>query len=189
MTNEELERLRKKYKELEEMRTEALTLAVRIMMFEQNPIVKDYLESVERYKEYTSDIRNVEKMSDADLALRALNNMDMKNAENIYVYTGTYKNNTPIEAHPDTLFVSRKNLPYDSSLADYSEYRNIESDYSLGISVSQREEFEKENVVLFLPKEISFEDIRSLYLETAIHYDLEKAKETVLVKSNVHNRI
>lgn len=50
MKNEELEKIRKKFKELQEKRTEILKLGESIELLEQNPTVKKYLELVNRYK-------------------------------------------------------------------------------------------------------------------------------------------
>lgn len=192
MTNEELEKLRKKYKELEEKRLEVSRLSDTISEYEQLPSVKTYLKLVELYKNYTTGVMyGMDKMTNEEMAVRALTTgVFIENTSNIYVYNGTYMNNTPIETSSSISVVARKNLPYDSQLADYSEYKKIESvDNAVRIPISDREQFEKENIVLFLPEEISFEDVQGLYLNFAIHYDLEKAKEMVLVKSNVHNRI
>lgn len=204
MTNEELERLRKKYNELKKKRIEVEQLGEAIKVYEQNPVVKKYLELVELYKNYTTGVMyGMDKMTNEELAVKALEDgLFIENTSNIYVYNGTYMNNTPIGNGKSISIISRKKLPYDSQLADYSEYKNIESknhivrvfisdkkedieskNHIARVSISDREKFEKENIVLFLPKEVSFEDIQGLYLEAAISEGLEEAKQYVLTKS------
>lgn len=102
-------------------------------------------------------------------------------SSNIYVYMGTYEIN-------DNKSVNNPNdfpTSFDSSTADYRLYIKIGIiNREIPIAISEQIDFERENIVLYPPKEIDkiayFNEVREMYFNTLIEYGQAKAIGKVL---------
>lgn len=185
MNNEQLNEIAEKYKELTNIKKEIIALQEEIKKYEENPIVQKYLELkqiLESAKEYSW--YGVSKLNDEQILEKAISNVDKNDStgndtNNIYVYMATYKMNTPKDIE----------VPYNSIVADYRLYANIENGGFL-VPLNRQEDFEKENIVLYPPKNKSveeyFNEIRKLFFTTAIKYGQNKALEKIIYKRNIH---
>ena len=124
----------------------------------------------------------MERLNDFDMLKLCYNKVNITETNNIYVYTGTFKNDI------NDSFGTRVN--YDSENALYSKYSNIElQEYNFNstmiIPISKREEFEKNNIVIF-PKNYlldkTFYDIQNDFFLDAMELGQEKAIEKLLKK-------
>ena len=191
MHNEEIEKIKKEYEHLKMVRKEIIDLEKQIKECEQNPIVRHYfelkemLESDKSYEYYQTVNFNADQ-----LLLYVINNNKITNTNNIYVYMGTYRMNWDRNGECFEDFV----VSFDDINADYSEYFNIElgvSDYNKKKLVSpiRREEFEKNNIVLYPPNGVDkydyYNSVKIMYFDTAIKCGCDKALEKVLYKRNM----
>lgn len=191
MTNEELEKIRKKFKELQEKRTEILKLGESIELLEQNPTVKKYLELVNRYKKNTTGrMYEFDKKTDDDLLYSSLCSVRINETNNIYVYMGIFQKNYECDIeHGSTDY----RVNEDDPNADYRIYRNLElmayqDDYEIEVRIDDCERFEQEHIVIY-PQKTSLCDqyylkIRDEFFETSVYESQENALEKVLNLKN-----
>ncbi len=185
MKNSELESIRSEYKDLLNLRTQIIDKLKKIEDLEKNPFVKEYLklrEELESDKDHK--YTHMERLNDFDMLKLCYNRVNITETNNIYVYTGTFKNDIN-----DSLGTR---VNYDSENALYSKYSNIElQEYNFNstmiIPVSKREEFEKNNIVIF-PKNYlldkTFYDIQNKFFLDAMELGQEKAIEKLIKKYN-----
>ena len=187
MTNEELEKIRKKFKELQEKRTAILKLGEEIKLLEQNPTVKKYLELVELYEKNTlGKMDEFGKKTDEDLLHSSLCSVRINETNNIYVYIGTFQKNYEYDIeHGSPDYRVNKNDPN----ADYRIYRNLElmayqDAYEIEVQIDDCEKFEQEHIVIY-PKKTSlynqfFLKTRDEFFKTSVYESQEKALERIL---------
>ena len=116
-----------------------------------------------------------------------LHEIDEKDSNGIYVYLGTYKYTDEIDIvhSPHDIRV-----PYDSPVADYRVYQNIEECFSKQIPILRCEQFEKERTILNPKVPITskgFYDIQKDFFIRAIKVNQESAKKMVLRKYRRHS--
>lgn len=116
-----------------------------------------------------------------------LHEIDEKDTNGIYVYLGTYKYTDEIDIvhSPHDIRV-----PYDSPVADYRVYQNIEECSSKQIPILKCEQFEKEHTILNPKVPITskgFYDIQKDFFIRAIKVNQESAKKMVLRKYRRHS--
>ena len=191
MTNEELEKIRKKFKELQEKRTAILKLGEEIKLLEQNPTVKKYLELVNLYeKNTTGRMYEFDKKTDDDLLYSSLCSVRINETNNIYVYMGTFQKNYECDIeHGSTDYRVNK---YDPDV-DYRIYRNLElmsyqDAYEIEVQIEDCEKFEQEHIVIY-PQNTSLCDqyylkLKDEFFETSVYESQEKALEKVLNLKN-----
>ena len=191
MTNEELEKIRKKFKELQEKRTEILKLGEAIKLLEQNPTVKKYLELVNLYeKNTTGRMYEFDKKTDDDLLYSSLCSVRINETNNIYVYMGTFQKNYECDIeHGSTDYRVNKHDPD----ANYRIYRNLElmsyqDAYEIEVQIEDCEKFEQGHIVIY-PKKTSlynqfFLKTRDEFFKTSVYESQEKALEKVLNLKN-----
>ena len=189
MTNEELQKIRNKYNELKDKRTEILKIGEAIEEYEQHPAVKKYLELLEIYeKNTTGRMQGFDKKTDGNLLYSTLCSIRIDETNNIYVYMGTFErsNECDIVHGPNDYRVNK-----DDPKADYRIYRNLElasyqNDYEIEVPIKKCEVFEKEHTVIY-PQGTCLYDryynqLKDEFFETAISESQEKAVERVLAK-------
>lgn len=183
MKNSELESIRSEYKDLLNLRAQIIDKLKKIEDLEKNPFVKEYLKLREELEsDNDHKYTHMERLNDFDMLKLCYNKVNITETNNIYVYTGTFKND--INDSLDT------RVNYDSENALYSKYSNIElQEYNFNstmiIPISKREEFEKNNIVIF-PKNYlldkTFYDIQNDFFLDAMELGQEKAIEKLLKK-------
>ena len=189
MTNEELEKIRNKYNSLIGTRQELLNLQKEIEEYEQNPIVRKYLELKERLEsDKAYDYYETINFDNNKILEKSIKSVKVTNTNNIYVCMGTYQNGD-INSDFNDYIVS-----FDDPNADFREYISVESasyedDYCKLVPISECDAFEKKNIVLYPPKGVKGVDyyckIRNMYFDTAIKYGCDKALEKVLYRKNM----
>jgi hypothetical protein len=187
MTNEDLEKIRNKYKELKDKRSEILKIAEDIKRYEQDPIVKKYMELIKLYKKNTTGCMNAfDKKTDDDLLNSALISVRINETNNIYVYMGTFKKRYEYDEEycEDDYQVKKNDL-----LADYRTYRNLEfmsyqDDYEVKVPIEYCEEFEEEHIIIYPQGTCGYDQyylkLRNEFFDTAILESQEKALEKIL---------
>lgn len=187
MKNEELENMRFEYNQLLNTRKELIDKLEKIKQLEETEEVKNYLklrEELKNDKEYTCN--NLVNSSEADLIGRCISRVGISVTNNIYVHVGTYKYNleTDIVHGSYDLSVSRN----DES-AIYSQYKNLElRDFegTVTIPISKREEFEKNNFIIYPKthfKDKFFYELQIEFFKDAIEHNQQYALNKVLSKS------
>ena len=174
MTNEDIQIIKEKYEHLKDIKEELLSEEEELKQLEENESVRRYLElkmRIESDKGYSYP--HVKTLSDEDLLEEAISNSKISKTNNIYVCIDTFH-------RTDDYYIN--------------EYLNIEcpscnGDYSMFLPSINVEDFEKENIVLYPPKNVDgeeyFQRIRNMYFETAINYGCNKAMEKILYKKNM----
>ncbi len=175
MNKEDLERVKNEYKGLLVIKRENLRLKERKDELEAMPVVKEYLNLVKilyNYKDYS--FYGVENLTDDEVLLHAAASARIKDADNIYIYHNTKTKSGEL-------------TDYNAEDAFCSTYMTLEKFLAEDKKVAEREEFEKNNVVIFPPKDEDtaayIEKVRTEYFKTAIDEGLDSAKKYALEKS------
>ena len=186
MKNEELIKLRENYNELMNERNKILALKSKIEELENNPVVKEYLDTISEYeKNKAKHIDPIEQEEDSYFVRVAVSRTDITPRDDYYVYMGTYKYTNEIDiihaAHD--IRVNR-----DDKNADYVVYSNLEAksysfDGTVEIPYSKADEFESTHKII-VPKNVVSRDsyfykLQEEYYETAILESEDKAIEKV----------
>lgn len=144
---------------------------------EINTLIED--SKVKRFIELTNfDIEKYTlEQTDEDiigeLFRNSLNEIDIEDTNNIYVYMGTYK-----KENEEDIKVSN-----DDPNASFKCYSNIELSYNLKIPIDLCEEFEKENDVIYIDNpEKAYFDIQEEFVVKAIKTTQRRAKRHILKK-------
>lgn len=189
MTNEELEKIRNKYNELKDKRTEVLKMGEAIEEYEQHPVVKKYLQLIKLYEENTTGrMYEFDKKTDSDLLYSSLCSVRINETNNIYVYMGTFEKSyeCDIEHGANDYRVNK-----DDPNADYRIYRNLElmsyqDEYEVEVEIHDCEKFEQEHIVIYPQGTCLYDQyynqLRNEFFETAISESQETAVERVLAK-------
>lgn len=184
MLDTELQQLRDKYNSLIEEKERLIDLSNKIKELKKLPVIQEYLESTEEYKQirskdYTND--GLENQPNSYFVRNAFSHLDITPRNDYFVYMGTYRHTTEvdIEHGANDIEVSRN----DKS-ADYVIYYNLEArthsiDSSVIIPYSEADKFESTHKIIFpkntLFKEKYFYDLQDEYYETAILESQEEA--------------
>ena len=186
MKNEELIKLRENYNELMNERNKILALKSKIEELENNPVVKEYLDTISEYeKNKAKHIDPIEQEEDSYFVRVAVSRTDITPRDDYYVYMGTYKYTNEIDivhaAHD--IRVNR-----DDKDADYVVYSNLEAksssfDRTIEVPYSKAYEFEKNHKII-VPENVFSRDsyfykLQEEYYETAILESDDKAIEKV----------
>ena len=186
MKNEELIKLRENYNELINEKNKILALKSKIEELENNPVVKEYLDTISEYeKNKAKHIDPIEQEEDSYFVRVAVSRTDITPRDDYYVYMGTYKYTNEIDiihaAHD--IRVNR-----DDKDADYVVYSNLEAkshsfDGTVEIPYSKVDEFESTHKII-VPKNVVsrdsyFYNLQEEYYETAILESEDKAIEKV----------
>lgn len=187
------------------MKEELLTKMKEELEFEKQQLA-DYNRRIKRIRELQKDVNVQEFLELVNLEYESLplkrvsresliesifyqhlHEIDEKDTNGIYVYLGTYKYTDEIDiVHlPHDLRVS-----YDSPVADYRVYQNIEEWSSKQIPILKCEQFEKEHTILNPKVHITskgFYEIQKDFFIRAIKMNQESAKKMVLRKYRRHN--
>ena len=186
MRNEELIKLRENYNELINERNKILALKSKIEKLENDPIVKEYLDTVLEYEDIKAKhVYPVEEKEDSYFVRRAVDKTSITPREDYYVYMGTYKRNSEIDIihAANDIRVNRNNKD-----ADYVVYYNLEASVhslegTVEVPYSKADEFESTHKII-VPKNVVssnsyFYDLQEEYYETAILESEAKAIEKV----------
>lgn len=187
------------------MTEELLTKMKEELEIEKQKLV-DYNRRINRIRELENDENVQEFLNITNLEYKALplkrvssesliekiffshlHEIDEKDTNGIYVYLGTYKYTDEIDIvhSPHDIMV-----PYDSPIADYRVYQNIEEWSSKQISILKCEHFEKEHTILNPKVPVTskgFYDIQKDFFIRAIKVNQETAKKMVLRKYRRHS--
>lgn len=139
MTEQELEHSRELYKHYVQQREEYISLKKEIASLEKNPTVKLYLELIEKRSLY--DKSNL-LVSDKVMAERAFLGPASRtvSSNKIMFYIGSHLK--------DGMYSSRL-VAYDNLEIDYRVYLDLENQHVDVVSISDCENFERENLVIF----------------------------------------
>lgn len=186
MRNEELIKLRENYNELINERNKILALKSKIEKLENDPIVKEYLDSVSEYEDIKAKhVYPVEEKEGSYFVRRAVDKTSITPREDYYVYMGTYKHTSEIDIihAANDIRVNR-----NSKDADYVVYYNLEArvhsfEGTVEVPYSKADEFESTHKII-VPKNVVssnsyFYDLQEEYYETAILESEAKAIEKV----------
>ena len=193
MKEENLQNIRKKYKELGKTKQHILDVIEEKSKLEQLPEVKKYLsllEEIESYSSYSFS-RDLKDSTNEQLLDRAVRSEKITETNKIFICMGTYRESsiTDIEHGASDYLV-----PKDDPSADYRVYSDIEKnslEATFEIPISQCNDFEQNNIVLHptgLLASSYYNEIRKLFFETSIKYGQEKAIEKILYKRNLQKR-
>lgn len=186
MRNEELIKLRENYNELINERNKILALKSKIEKLENDPIVKEYLDTVSEYENIKAKhVYPVEEKEDSYFVRRAVDKTSITPREDYYVYMGTYKRNSEIDIIHATNDIRVNRNDKD---ADYVVYYNLEArvhsfEGTVEVPYSKADEFESTHKII-VPKNVVssnsyFYDLQEEYYETAILESEAKAIEKV----------
>lgn len=186
MRNEELIKLRENYNELINERNKILALKSKIEKLENDPIVKEYLDTVLEYEDNKAKhVYPVEEKEDSYFVRRAVDKTSITPRKDYYVYMGTYKHTSEIDIihAANDIRVNR-----NSKDADYVVYYNLEArvhsfEGTVEVPYSKADEFESTHKII-VPKNVVssnsyFYDLQEEYYETAILESEAKAIEKV----------
>ena len=182
------------------MKEELLTKMKEELGFEKQKLA-DYNRKIKRIRELENDVNVQEFLKLTNLEYESLplkrvsrenliesifyqhlHEIDEKDSNGIYVYLGTYKYTDEIDIVHSPHDIS---VHYDSPVADYRVYLNIEEWYSKQIPILRCEQFEKERTILNPKVPITskgFYDIQKDFFIRAIKVNQESAKKMVLRK-------
>ena len=187
------------------MTEELLTKMKEELEFEKQKL-SDYNGKVKRIRELENDVNVQEFLKLTNLEYESLplkrvsresliesifyqhlHEIDEKDTNGIYVYLGTYKYTDEIDIvhSPHDIMV-----PYDSPVADYRVYQNIEEYSYKQIPISKCEQFEKERTILNRKVPITskgFYEIQKDFFIRAIKVNQESAKKMILRKYCRHS--
>lgn len=186
MRNEELIKLRDNYNELINERDKILALKSKIEKLENDPIVKEYLDTVSEYEDIKAKhVYPVEEKEDSYFVRRAVDKTSITPRKDYYVYMGTYKHTSEIDIihAANDIRVNR-----NDKNADYVVYYNLEASVhslegTVEVPYSKADEFESTHKII-VPKNVVssnsyFYDLQEEYYETAILESEAKAIEKV----------
>lgn len=186
MRNEELIKLRENYNELINERNKILALKSKIEKLKNDPIVKEYLDTVSEYEDIkTKHVYPVEEKEGSYFVRRAVDKTSITPREDYYAYMGTYKHTNEIDIihAANDIRVNRNNKD-----ADYVVYYNLEArahsfEGTVEVPYSKADEFESTHKII-VPKNVVssnsyFYDLQEEYYETAILESEAKAIEKV----------
>lgn len=186
MRNEELIKLRENYNELINERNKILALKSKIEKLENDPIVKEYLDTVLEYEDIKAKhVYPVEEKEDSYFVRRAVDKTSITPRKDYYVYMGTYKHTSEIDIihAANDIRVNR-----NDKNADYVVYYNLEASVhslegTVEVPYSKADEFESTHKII-VPKNVVssnsyFYDLQEEYYETAILESEAKAIEKV----------
>lgn len=186
MRNEELIKLRDNYNELINERDKILALRSKIEKLENDPIVKEYLDTVSEYEDIKAKhVYPVEEKEDSYFVRRAVDKTNITPRKDYYVYMGTYKHTGEIDIihAANDIRVNR-----NDKNADYVVYYNLEASVhslegTVEVPYSKADEFESTHKII-VPKNVVssnsyFYDLQEEYYETAILESEAKAIEKV----------
>lgn len=188
MTNEELAKIRKKFKDLQENRTKFLKVSRELELLEENPIVKEYLKLFAFFDDMSG--YDFDEKTDDDLLVMALHYVSINETNNIYVCVGTFQNNYEYDIeHGSTDYRVNKDDPD----ADYRIYRNLEQETDeIKEIIDNCEKFEQGHIVIYprCPQtnthlcERYYQKLRTEFLRTSVYESQEKALQKVLNMRN-----
>lgn len=186
MRNEELIKLRDNYNELISEKNKILALKSKIEKLENDPIVKEYLDTVSEYEDIKAKhVYPVEEKEDSYFVRRAVDKTSITPRKDYYVYMGTYKHTSEIDIihAANDIRVNR-----NDKNADYVVYYNLEASVhslegTVEVPYSKADEFESTHKII-VPKNVVssnsyFYDLQEEYYETAILESEAKAIEKV----------
>lgn len=186
MRNEELIKLRENYNELINERNKILALKSKIEKLENDPIVKEYLDTVLEYEDIKAKhVYPVEEKEDSYFVRRAVDKTSITPRKDYYVYMETYKHTSEIDIihAANDIRVNR-----NDKNADYVVYYNLEASVhslegTVEVPYSKADEFESTHKII-VPKNVVssnsyFYDLQEEYYETAILESEAKAIEKV----------
>ena len=176
MNSNELQQLKEGYKKLIDNRDELNKLISLKKELENNDIVKSYFEVLDKIDELEDE--SIVNANDKALMDKAVECMNIKISNGIYVYFGTY-----YEDSNDYCSITN----YHDPKAHYSKYVDIEKHHSyagIEVPIDEREEFEQNNIII-MPKTFGsrkslYDYVRYIFFETCIIENQEKAIEKVL---------
>lgn len=172
MKKEELEKLKKTVKSLQDKKSEIISIREEIIALEELDDVKKYLSLLNLLSEKTSGRNSdIDSYDDRQIVNLALKQVELTPDEKIYVYLGTYKYNheTDIVHGSGDILVARTN--HD---ADYVLYQSLETKYDETIQIPYNEsnEFEATHKVIFpqdgICRQKYFYELQSEYFETMV---------------------
>ena len=178
MLDSELESLRDKYKLLIQEKEEILNLKKKIEVLEQIPEVKEYIDSVQKYKLLKlKHLTDIENKSNSYFVKQAVNQSNITPSDDYYVYIGTYKYTDEKDVIHGSCDIE---VNRDDESADYVVYYNLEAKSyspkeSIEIPYNKSHEFEQTHKII-IPK--------NLYHKKEYFYDLQDEYfETLILKS------
>lgn len=186
MKNEELTKLRENYNELINERDKIIALRQKIEELENNPVVKEYLDTISEYEDNKAKhIDPIEKEEDSYFIRTAVSRTNITPRDDYYVYMGTYRYTHEIDiVHgANDIRVNRNDKD-----ADYVVYSNLEAksysfDGTIEVPYSKADEFEKKHKII-IPENVFSRDsyfykLQEEYYKTAILESEDKAIEKV----------
>ncbi len=175
MNETDLKNLKKEYHSLLKIKEENLKLAERKKQLEETIEVKEYLNLLKIFNDYEDySFHKVEELSDNEILLKAISNAKITNVAKIYVYLRT-KN------------ILSYIVNYNSKDAYSSTYISLEDHCTVSKKINERKNFERNNIVIFAPKNketYSFlQKIKEEYFKIAIEEGNASAKKYALEMS------
>lgn len=184
MKKEQIENLKYIYENLKDYKKQIEALQNEYKDLETNEYVKRYLE-IEQLLNQTRHYlySKIENANEDELIRRSIRFAKPTNTTNIYYHYGTYKfaNEVDIVHRPHDIRVDR-----NDKNAAYSLYISIEDDDDeKRVRIIDREDFEKENTIIFKDpmyssNELYYRKLRNEYFKEVIENDEQSAKNKIL---------
>ncbi len=165
--------IEQRYQKLKKIQEELLKVKQKIERYEQDPLIKDYI-----YQKKLIDLYDT--VINKDIVDMALNTEDTDIIESVIIYTyyGTYLNASEGKDHQ---------VMYDYFRPDFRKYKNIETGDVIKIKISNDQEFNKENIILY-PDNINT-DLEQFYNESREKFfDKALTQGISLTKKQYHRK-
>lgn len=186
MDNVLLDEYRNEYKNIIEKRKEYEEKRKRLEFLLNNRLVKEYIALNEELSD-DSVISFIKREDDTQIRyLFGEFCRRSKTTNDIYVYLGTYKYSYDcdiVHGEPD------EQVNYSDEEANYSLYRNIESDSSRMVHIRDREKFESNHIIVYPNRDylscrrVNFDKLQIEFARDCINYCQEEAVKRILTKS------
>lgn len=157
-------------------------------MLEEKPEIKKYLEKRKKLtalKDYS--FYDVINLDNKKILKRAIDSVEITNEDSIYIYSETYK--IDVVENDGELCPVERITEFNDSEFSYHKYVNLETEKEVKINSEQVPNFEKDNIVLYPPKDVSsttyFSKIKDMYFGETIKYGCNKALEKVLYRRDL----
>lgn len=188
MTNDERVEIIKEYNHLQNLKRSINDLQEELEILEEKPEIKRYLEKkeqLENLKEY--NFYDVINLDNKEILKKAIDSIEITNEDSIYIYSETYK--IDVVENDGELCPVERITEFSDSEFSYHKYINLETEQEIKINSEQVPNFEKDNIVLYPPKDVDsttyFSKIKDMYFGEAIKYGCNKALEKVLYRRNL----
>lgn len=178
MKEKEYKIAKEKYVQIKQMLENVPQLTDRLEKLEEDPKVKEYIGLSKILMDVNNGEYTAEKMVDLSFGQAALNT---NHSNKIFVYMGSYD-----------LVGTR--ISYYSPFVEYDLYCDLETKTEVYINFDEREEFQKENNVIYLRSKFSdisleeyadiFEKVRNEFLDSLVNLPQETAVNSFVKKYN-----